>query len=93
MLIKALLDLIYSILDMILFTELPQMPDTVMTLLNEVSNYVFMGISVLRSFIGNDAMNVLGLIFGLVVSANLFYFFWSFVFWILRKIPMLNIKE
>lgn len=93
MLVKALLDLIYNLLDLVLFAELPAMPDTVLTLLDEVTSYVVMGVDVLRSFIGSSALMVIALIFNLVLSFHLFYMVWSMVFWILRKIPMLNIKE
>jgi len=93
MLIKGLLDLIYNILDLILFTELPEMPDSLLFILDEMVNYVVMGISVLRVFLGDITLQIFSVLFTLVLTFNSFYMIWSLVFWILRKIPMLNIKE
>lgn len=93
MLIKGLLDLIYNILDLILFVELPEMPDDILYLAGEATNYVLMGIGVLRVFLGQQALGVLSVVFLIAGSTFAFYFSWSLVFWILRKIPMLNIKE
>lgn len=93
MLVKGLLDLIYNILDLILFTELPPMPEVIYTLLTEVTNYIVMGVDVLEAFIGHTAMLVLAAVISLVFAFNFFYLTWSMIFWILRKIPMLNIKE
>ena len=93
MLIKGLLDLIYGILDLILFTELPPMPDTLLQILEQVTDYVVMGVGVLQCFIGNTGMTVFAVSLALIFALNGFYLLWSMVFWILRKIPMLNIKE
>lgn len=93
MLIKGLLDLIYNILDLILFVELPAMPISIFEVFNMLFDYLYMGVGVLASFLGSTCLNFLYLLLQIIVSVNLFYMAWSVVFWILRKIPMLGIEE
>ena len=70
MLIKGLLDLIYGILNIVLFTELPGMPEFVLTLLDEVTSYLDMGVSVLRSFVGAVGINILSMSIILIFSLH-----------------------
>ena len=93
MLIKGLLNLIYGLLSLLLIFNLPALPETVTTILTQVSGYINTGVDIIRIFIGNSAMSVLALLLQLVIYLNLAYFLYSFVFWVVRKIPILNVKE
>lgn len=93
MLISALLNLIYNVLSLLLVFDLPELPDSVVTIANSVIEYVSTGISILASFVGSTCMGVIALLLTLVVAMNAAYFLYSLVFWIIRKIPMLNVRQ
>lgn len=93
MIISGLLNLIYSVLSFLLVFELPNMPDTILAILNQITGYFQTGIQVISVFIGSTAIGVIALLIQLVIFLNAAYFLWSFVFWVIRKIPMLNVRE
>lgn len=93
MIIAGLLTLIFAVLSVLLVFNLPALPDTIVELLDQVIEYLIMGISVIEAFIGDTAMGIIALLFQLVIYMNAAYFLYSFVFWVIRKIPMLNVKE
>ena len=93
MIISGLLNLIYSVLSFLLVFELPNMPDTILAILNQITGYFQTGIQVISAFIGATAIGVIALLIQLVIFLNAAYFLWSFVFWVIRKIPMLNVRE
>ena len=93
MIITALLNLIYTVLSVLLVFELPQLPQTVTSLLSQITTYVGTGVSVIGIFIGSTALGILAVLLQLVIYMNAAYFLWSFVFWVIRKIPMLGVKE
>lgn len=93
MIITALLNLIYTLLSVLLVFELPQLPQTVTSLLSQITTYVGTGVSIIGIFIGSTALGILAVLLQLVIYMNAAYFLWSFVFWVIRKIPMLGVKE
>lgn len=93
MIIKALLDLIYNILSLLFVFDLPNLPDSVTSVATSISSYITTGISVIRAFVGSSCMSLLGVLLGLIIALNVAYFLYSFVFWVIRKIPMLNVRE
>ena len=93
MIITALLNLIYTVLSVLLVFELPQLPQTVTSLLSQITTYVGTGVSIIGIFIGSTALGILAVFLQLVIYMNAAYFLWSFVFWVIRKIPMLGVKE
>lgn len=93
MIIEALITVIYNVLSVLLVFNLPDMPESIDTLLTQISGYFVTGISVLRTFIGSTAMGVIAVLFNLVILFNAAYALYSLVFWVIRKIPMLNVKE
>lgn len=93
MIISGLLNLIYSVLSFLLVFELPNMPDTILTILNQITGYFQTGIQVISAFIGPTAIGVIALLIQLVIFLNAAYFLWSLVFWVIRKIPILNVRE
>lgn len=50
------------------------------------------GVAVLRVLIGSDAMSVLGTCLSLIIAIEAFMKLWQFVWWVLSKIPMLNLR-
>lgn len=93
MIIKALGSLIYGVLSVLLVFDLPSLPDTVTAIAESVKGYISTGIGVLGAFVGREAMGVLSVLLGLVVALNAAYALYSLVFWVIRKIPMLSVKE
>ena len=69
------------------------MPDEVDSLGQQIIGYMGTGVQVLRAFIGDTAMSVIATLLGLVLAMNAAYLVYSIVFWVLRKVPVLNIKE
>lgn len=93
MIISALIDLIYGLLSLLLVFNLPQLPDTFFTLLGTIKDYLVGGVGLLRAFVGDTCMGVISVCLQLVIFLNAAYFLYSFVFWVIKKIPMLNIRE
>ena len=93
MIISGLLNLIYTVLSVLLVFALPNMPDSIITILTQITGYFQTGIQIIASFVGSTAMGVIALLFQLVIFLNAAYFLWSFVLWVIRKIPMLNVRE
>lgn len=93
MIITVLLNLIYGLLSLLLVFNLPVLPETITTLVNSILGYIPTGVGILGVFFGNTCMGVLALLLRLVIGMNAAYMTYSLVFWVIRKIPMLNVKE
>lgn len=93
MIITALINLIFGLLSVLLVFNLPQLPDSFMTILNTIKDYLVGGVGLIRAFVGDTAMGVIAVCLQLVIFLNAAYFLYSFVFWVIKKIPMLNIRE
>lgn len=93
MIITALMDLIYHLLDLLLVLELPAFPDSIVQIFNTIPTYLQTGLSILRVFVGSTAFTVIGVCLKVVVFANVAYFTITLVFFVLKKIPILGIKQ
>lgn len=93
MIITAIMDMIYWLLDKLLVFDLPSLPSTVVTLANQVVGYITTGFDVLRCFVGNTAMSVLGVCLALVIAMNIAMTVYHLVFWVLRKVPVASVRE
>lgn len=93
MIITALIELILDLLAAILPFNLPQFPPEVIGFVSDMLDYLVVGIGIIRAFVGDACMTLIATLFGLVVLANTAYFLYTFVFFVIRKIPMLNVKE
>ena len=78
MIITALINLIFGLLSVLLGT---------------IQEYLVGGVGLLRAMVGDTAMGVIAVCLQLVIFLNAAYFLYSFVFWVIKKIPMLNIRE
>lgn len=88
---NKLMDLIFNLLDKLFIFELPSLPDSVIEVYDTALGYISTGFSVLAAFVGADAMKYMAVICGLVIAINALYSVYSFVMWVLRKIPFLGI--
>lgn len=93
MIITALIELILNVLGALLIFDLPALPESVTNTLDSIVGYLVSGVGIIRAFVGDGCMTLLATLFSLVVLANAAYFLYSFVFFVIRKIPMLNVKE
>lgn len=93
MIITVLLNLVYNILSVLLIFNLPALPDTISTILDQITGYLVTGVTLIAAFVGSSCMGVMALLLQLVILMNAAYLLYSFVMWVLRKIPMLNIRE
>ena len=92
MIVKGLLQLIFSLLNGLFVFDLPNMPPTITTLWNEFIGYVVTGIDVIRVFIGDTAMSVCSLLLALIIGMNVAYFVIGVIFFVLRKIPIAGVN-
>lgn len=93
MLVTALAKIILGLLGFIFVFNLPAFPESIITVFNSVMGYLGDGIDVLHVFLGNTCMTVIGSALALVLVANGVYFTVSFLFFVLKKIPFLGLKE
>lgn len=93
MIIKGLASLIYGVLSVLLVFELPALPADVTAYLNQAFGYIADTPWFLSLFIPSGVVKYLGVLLGLVLALNGLWLTYSLVMWIVRKIPMLNVKE
>lgn len=93
MIITALLNVIYNVLSALLVFNLPSLPDSILTVANQIIIYIGTGISIISAFLGPTTIAILCLLVQLVILHNSAYILWTFVFFVIRKIPMLNVRE
>lgn len=93
MIVTAVGKVILSLLNALFFFELPSIPDSVITVFNNVLGYLNSGLDMIHLLIGNTAFGVVGACLKLILLANGVYFVVSLVFFVLKKIPFLGLKE
>lgn len=91
MIIKGLLSVVVSLLTALfsIFPSVPAFPADVTSVLDSVKSYVVSGMGILLSFCYADVVIVM-----LDISITLFvaYEVYTFVMWVVRKIPMLGVR-
>lgn len=93
MIVVGLINLVYGLLSLLLVFNLPQLPDSFLTILDKVKEYMVSGVGLVRAMVGETCMGVIAVCFQLVIFLNAAYLLYSFVMWVLKKIPMLGVKE
>lgn len=91
MVLEAILKIVLSILK-IIFTPLPALPSLPSSFTNAIDtffNFIFNSANLIDLFVRIDTLKVIG---GLVLTAIAFEQIYIFAMFILKKIPMLNIK-
>lgn len=92
MIITALGDLVYNLLNLLLVFELPVLPESLVSIADSGIGYLVTGASLLRSFLGSTALGVIALLIQLLLLMHAAYMLFTFVQFILKKIPVLNVK-
>lgn len=92
MIIEGLLDTIIKVLTFILdlLPDLPQVPVEVTSAVDTFMNLIFDNVGLLGVFI---PLGIVKIIIPLWLGIEAFDKVYSLVFWVIRKIPMLNIRE
>ena len=93
MIITGLIELILNVLGALLIFDLPALPESLTSTLDSVLGYMIEGLAIIRAFVGDGCMSLLATVFSTVLLAESMYFIYTFVFYVIRKIPMLNVKE
>lgn len=89
MIIKLLFNLITGIILLIPF-NIPQMPSGVSNLLTTYFGYLNSGVTLIGNFVHMDYLRTLVMAaLGIEAAIDIY----KFVMWVLRKIPMLNVKD
>lgn len=91
MIVDALGTLIYNLLNLLLVFELPALPDSVVQVFNNALGYIVQGINVIKCFTGSTCLALLGVLLQLILFAHGMYMLYSFIAFVLRKIPMIGI--
>lgn len=91
MLFTALINLIISLINA-LDISLPSFPNDVAGSLVTFASYLPGALGLLRSFLGDEVFLQISILFSLFVDLQAFKFAWSFFWWIIKKIPILNIS-
>lgn len=90
MIIKALLDLIYSVFSLLTAPiSIPGMPDEVKEFVATALDYIGTGIALLGNF--TDIQYLL-ILFGITIAVDVGILLYKLVMWVIRKIPMLGIE-
>lgn len=89
MIIKGLLNMIIALINMIPLS-IPKLPENIDTIMADFVGYINGGIAFLKSILPWNYLIVLLLIVIGIDAAMLIY---KFVMWVIRKIPMLGIKD
>lgn len=89
MIIELLLTLLKGLLSILLVFKIPQLPENVTGYIDTLFGYLETGASILSNY---TPLSYLLTLFGLILAVDAGILIYKFVMWILRKIPILNIK-
>lgn len=90
MIIKALINMLYGLIDWITSgLNIPGLPPEVNEVAVQVTEYLIIGIKIVANYTHLDYLLVL---FGVVVAVDAGLMVYKFIMWIIKKIPMLGIE-
>lgn len=90
MIIKLLLDLLLSLLEIVFsWVNLPTFPDSFSSAITDLFYYIESGIGIVWLFIDR---NIVLIVIPMVIVLDNFDKLYSMVMWILKKIPFLGVK-
>lgn len=92
MVIEAILFSVWYLLDFILnlLPSIPQMPSAITSSIDSVFNLIFSNVGLLGVFV---PLNIVKILIPLWLVVDNFDKIYSILFWIVKKIPTLNIRE
>lgn len=90
MIIKALLDLIYTIFNVLtLPLDIPDLPPELNNIVSTMVEYIGFGLGILANYTHLDYLLTL---FGIVVAIDVGLLLYKLVMFVIKKIPMLNVR-
>lgn len=89
MIIEALMNVIYTVLDTLMVFELPSLPEEVFGFMADATSYLTSGVGILANYVHFPYLVVL---FGTIALYDALLLGWRAIMWILRKIPFLGIE-
>lgn len=92
MIVSGLLTLVTALVNLIPF-ELPALSVDLATALPTALAYITAGLGFLKAMLGPTALTVMSGMVAILEGCHIAYITYTFSFWIIRKIPMLNIRE
>lgn len=92
MIITMLLGIVGAFFDALPVIEWPSL-DILNQYLGYALEYFIGGISVLQALIGAPAMSILKLYLTIVIILNSFYLAYQMLWWFIKKIPLLDIRQ
>ena len=87
------MNVVYNLLDNLLVFELPAFPASFQDVYDTAIGYLETGFQILTSFLGSTTMSYLSVLFGLIIAMNGMYALYSFIMWVLEKIPFIDIDR
>lgn len=89
MIIEMLLNVIKNLLNVLLFFEIPPLPEDVTGYIDTLFGYLETGASILSNY---TPLSYLLVLFGIILAVDAAIIVYHFVMWILRKIPVAGIS-
>lgn len=90
MIIKLLLDLVYSIFNVLtLPIDIPDLPQEINSVIATIIEYVGTGLAILQNY---THLSYLLILFGVIVAVDVGVWLYKLVMFFVRKIPMLNVR-
>lgn len=90
MIIKLLLDLVYSIFNVLTFPiNIPDLPQEINSVIATLIEYVGTGLAILQNY---THLSYLLILFGVIVAVDVGVWLYKLVMFFVRKIPMLNVR-
>lgn len=93
MILKALSDLLGTMLDKLLLFSLPDFPDWAMNAFQTAYEYLLQGAGFLQALFGTQTYSYLCTLFWLSLTVHLAYEVYDLAMWILKKIPLVSVQK
>lgn len=90
MIINLLLNIVFTIFSILTIPmQIPSMPESVKEIVAAATDYLVSGVSFLSVYFD---MNYLLMLFSMILVVDVNIFFYKIIMWILRKVPLIDIK-
>lgn len=92
MILTALINLIISLISA-LDISLPTLPSAISEVFSTFASYLPAALNLLRAFLGDSVFLQISILFYLFVDLQAFKYGWSLFWWVIDKIPFININN
>lgn len=89
MIISALFELVYNLIDLFVTIDIPPLPETVYEYLNPLFDYLLAGAGILANY---TPFTYIMSLFMIIVAIDIGVAVYHFIMWVLKKIPVLGIE-